>query len=120
MIYKNKHSQNPPIQNTYLEIIPDRIERLLESTETGYWHLKVRRVNKTRAIFGYISFLKPMGDDIQLEAKSLKKQGKKIFGEWISLLTLKILTFRWRVSIFALQAIKTPFLSILLKRCHDI
>ncbi|KAL7020228.1 hypothetical protein ACKWTF_011423 [Chironomus riparius] len=66
---------NPLNENKYFEIIPDRIECLLESPETGYWHLKVRKVNKTRAIFGYISFFKPMGDGIELDAKALKKQG---------------------------------------------
>lgn len=50
----------------------------MESPESGHWHLKVRKVNKTRKFFGYISIFKPMRNDVQLDAKALKKQGKKI------------------------------------------
>lgn len=59
-------------------MIFDRIEVLLESPETGEWHLKIRKVNKTRAIFGYIHFDHPIGNEVEIELKLLKKQGRNL------------------------------------------
>lgn len=40
------------------------------------WHLKVRKVNKTRLIFGYIILHIDFGNNLMVEYKCLKKQGE--------------------------------------------
>ena len=54
----------------------DRVEVLFETPEIAEWHVFVRKVNKTRALVGYMEFRIPTGNDNKAEYKLLKKQGK--------------------------------------------
>ena len=49
-----------------------------ETPGFGEWHLKVRKVNKTRLIFGYILLHIDFGNNLIVEYKCLKKQGEII------------------------------------------
>ncbi|KAL7020230.1 hypothetical protein ACKWTF_011424 [Chironomus riparius] len=59
----------------YFEVIIDRIEVVQEVPGFSEWHLKVRKVNKTRQIFGYIELYIDFGNNLMVEYKCLKKQG---------------------------------------------
>lgn len=64
------------MNQNYFDIILDRVECVLESPDTGEWHLKVRKANKNRAVFGYVFFEYPVGNSIEMDLNLLKKQGK--------------------------------------------
>lgn len=57
------------------EIIPDRIDVLFEDQEIVETRLRVKKVNKTRMISGYMNIKVPFGNDCKAECKILKKQG---------------------------------------------
>ncbi|KAL7037961.1 hypothetical protein ACKWTF_009418 [Chironomus riparius] len=59
----------------FFELILDRFELLTESPEIADWHIRVRKVNKTRALVGFISIYEPFGNNFLTEYKVLKKQG---------------------------------------------
>ncbi|KAG5679007.1 hypothetical protein PVAND_008616 [Polypedilum vanderplanki] len=59
----------------YFEVNLDRFEILYENKSIWEWHLKVRKVNKTRSIVGYVLTKVPIGDDFKSEGRLLKKQG---------------------------------------------
>ena len=63
----------------YFEVIIDRFEVVMEDTLFVEFQLKVRKINKIRKIVGYIVVNQSLGNEIKVEAKSLKKQGKKNF-----------------------------------------
>lgn len=54
----------------------DRFEIEFETKELAEWHLKIRKVNKSRAVYGYITTYVPMGNDFSTEYKTMKKQGQ--------------------------------------------
>ena len=58
-----------------MEIIPDRVEVLLEWPEISETKLRVKKVNKERVIVGWIDVRVPIGDDFMTQCKMLKKQG---------------------------------------------
>jgi hypothetical protein len=62
--------------NKFLEIILNRVENIFETPEVVKWHLNVRKINKTRAVIGYMEYTTTIGDDFKAEYKILKKQGK--------------------------------------------
>ena len=59
----------------FLEITPDRIEVLSEYPEISESVIKVRRVNKSKVVAGWIDIRTPIGDDFKTQCKMLKKQG---------------------------------------------
>jgi hypothetical protein len=73
-------TKNPEVKaTTYLEIIVDRFEVIFETPEIGEWHTFVRKVNKTKALVGYVEYKVPFGNDFQMDYKLLKKQGMRHF-----------------------------------------
>jgi len=60
----------------YFEVILDRVEIVMENKNLMESHVQVRKVNKTRSLVGYAITHEPFGNDIVVEAKGLKKQGK--------------------------------------------
>jgi hypothetical protein len=71
--------------SSLFEIIPDRVEQLQVNLSITDWSgLKIRKLSKnnnTRGVFGDVIFHIPLSDEIELEVKLYKKQGrgKKIY-----------------------------------------
>lgn len=63
---------------TYFELIVDRVENVFETPSILEWQIRVKKVNKTRALAGFITYHEPIGNHIKIGAKILKKQGKSI------------------------------------------
>ena len=62
---------------SYFDVLLDRFEVLFQDEKFMDWKgLKVKKVNKTRSLAGEIKFLQPLGNDVIVEGKALKKQGK--------------------------------------------
>lgn len=61
----------------FFEIILDRIENVLETPELFQWNLKIKKINKTKSLFGYVENRVYFGNEFKLSFKLLKKQGKK-------------------------------------------
>jgi hypothetical protein len=57
-------------------VILDRIEVIFEKPGYSEWHLKIGRENKTKVITGYVILGYPLGNDILMETKLMKKQGR--------------------------------------------
>lgn len=62
-------------KSTYFEVILDRIEVVQEKPGISEWHLKVGKANKTKIITGFVILGFPLGNDIKMETKLMKKQG---------------------------------------------
>lgn len=63
---------------SYFDFIQDRVEVLYQNeTFTNWKDLRFRKINKTtRALVGKIVFYVDFGNQIMIEMKSYKKQGK--------------------------------------------
>ncbi|KAG5670617.1 hypothetical protein PVAND_000866 [Polypedilum vanderplanki] len=59
----------------HFEVSVDHFEILYEDKSLSEWIIKIRRVNKTRAIFGKVLVHVPYGNDYKVGLKVLKKQG---------------------------------------------
>lgn len=58
------------------EVLIDRVEIVKEDKSfLEAKNLKVKKVNKIRSIFGFITLYQPFGNNLIIEAKTLKKQG---------------------------------------------
>ena len=64
-------------QTKFIEFILDRFEVLFNTPEITEFNVRVRKVNKTRALVGYITLNVPLGNDFTTEYKIMKKQGEK-------------------------------------------
>jgi hypothetical protein len=62
----------------FFEVIFDRIEIIQETREHTEFHVRVKKVNKTRAIVGSVILKKPISNEYLAEFKILKKQGLKL------------------------------------------
>lgn len=60
----------------FFEIILDRVDKIKETPEVFEWNLRVRKVNKTRALVGSMIVRQPISNEYKTEVKILKKQGK--------------------------------------------
>jgi len=58
-----------------LEVILDRVEVVYETPDIAEWHVRVRKVNKTRAIVGFVIVREQLSNEHLGEFKVLKKQG---------------------------------------------
>ncbi|KAG5667740.1 hypothetical protein PVAND_015710 [Polypedilum vanderplanki] len=59
----------------FFEALLDRFELVYENKEKFEWNVKIRKINKTRSILGYVIIKTSLGNEIVEEIKSLKKQG---------------------------------------------
>jgi len=66
------------MKTNFFEIILDRAEVLYQNPTFGEVSIRVKKVNRTRALIGYIALKNPLGNDFNAEYKTLKKQGKKL------------------------------------------
>jgi hypothetical protein len=73
-IFKKKTTDN----GKYFEIIIDRFEVVSEDTSIIEMQLKVRKINKIRKLVGYIDVHQPVGNELNVAVKTLKKQGKTL------------------------------------------
>jgi hypothetical protein len=61
---------------SYIDIQFDRIDIIFQDEKfVDFSKLKVRKVNKTRALIGEFTYKIPMGNDIMIEGRLYKKQG---------------------------------------------
>jgi len=67
----------------------DRTEIIFETPSIVEFQIRVKKVNKTRSLVGSITFHEPFGNNIKVEGKALKKQGKGNFDSAI-VLALKL------------------------------
>ena len=58
----------------------DRTEVIFETPSIVEFQIRVKKVNKTRSLVGSITFHEPFGNNIKVEGKALKKQGKFVIG----------------------------------------
>lgn len=68
----------------YFELIVDRVENIFETPSILQWQIRVKKVNKTRSLFGFLTYNEPIGNNIKVGAKVLKKQGNLINYECFS------------------------------------
>lgn len=57
----------------------DRTDVIFEIPSIIEWHIRVAKVNKTRSLVGYLTLHETFGNDVIIEGKALKKQGKGFF-----------------------------------------
>ncbi|KAG5678975.1 hypothetical protein PVAND_008590 [Polypedilum vanderplanki] len=59
----------------YFDAIIDRFEVVYENKSIWEWNIKVRKINKTRSLVGYVLVKEPLGNDFKDKTVLLKKQG---------------------------------------------
>jgi hypothetical protein len=64
-----------PGSGQLFEILLDRFEIVYENTKFFENRLRVRKVNRTRSVYGYVDIKVPMGNDFKASGVLLKKQG---------------------------------------------
>ncbi|KAG5673202.1 hypothetical protein PVAND_003269 [Polypedilum vanderplanki] len=68
-------SYSPKSSGNYFEVNMDHFDVIKENKDYWEWHLKLRKVNKTRSLVGMVEIKKPIGNDFTAQINILKKQG---------------------------------------------